>query len=171
MSKYGLEVRELRRWVVQPVLTRLGLYSLAAERLVLGTAMHESRLRFLDQVDQADKPGPAFGLWQMEGPTHADIYRNFLAYQPELKRKVLKFAGHFSSDIPEPGEMTGNLNYACAMCRVHYWRVRDPLPAADDVRGLAQYAKDHYNTRAGKATVEQYEEAITDAIAQEVRMP
>lgn len=161
----GLDLQQVRQWIVKPTLEYLGLWSLSAERLVLGTAVHESRLRYIDQIDKYNRPGPAFGLWQMEGPTHADLYNSFLSYQPELKLKVTRLASFYSGSFPDPGEMVGNLKYACAMCRIHYRRVKAPLP--DDVRGLAEYAKRYYNSMLGKATVQQYQDAIQYVIDQE----
>lgn len=146
---YGLDVDQLREYVIVPVHTRLDLRSPVADALSLGTALHESHARYIRQIK-----GPAIGLWQMEGPTHADHYRNFLKYKPELKRKVIQLATWFSGDFPDPGEMSGNLYYACAMARIHYLRVKEPLPKLEP-RALAQYWKDHYNTKLGKGTVEQ----------------
>ena len=51
-------------------------------------------------------------------------------------------------------EMTGNLYYATAMCRVHYRRVKEPIP--NTVIGQAQYWKRYYNTPLGKGTEENY---------------
>jgi hypothetical protein len=40
------------------------------------------------------------------------------------------------------------------MCRLHYRRVAEPLPAAKDTEAMAAYWKAHYNTPLGKGTVE-----------------
>ena len=66
--------------VIAPALEKIGLWSRAAEELVLGTAIIESGLTYLKQHGD----GPALGLWQVEPATHDDLYTNFLNYRPEL---------------------------------------------------------------------------------------
>ena len=64
--------------------------------------------------------------------------------------------------MAEPGgrhDLETNDLYACAMCRIHYQRVREPLPDADDLEGQAAYWKAHYNTPLGAGTVEHFIEA------------
>ena len=53
-------------------------------------------------------------------------------------------------------EMVWNLKLAAAMCRIHYRRVAAPLPAADDIEGLAAYWKTYYTTAAGAGTVDEF---------------
>jgi hypothetical protein len=148
---YGLDVEQFRLLVVRPALTRISLWSQAAENLVLGTALQESHLIYLRQLPN----GPALGPFQMEPPTHADIWDNYLAFRKDLRNPVSRLASFFSSDRPDPGEMATNLQYAAAMCRVRYARVSAPLPDANDAPALAAYYKAFYNTYQGKATVEQ----------------
>lgn len=148
---YGLDVDHVRLSIIRPVLRTLDLWSEAAENLVLGTALQESHLIALHQYR-----GPAMGVFQMEPATHADIHANYLVYLPELHKRVNRFAGYFyAGELPDPVEMIGNLYYACAMCRVHYRRVAENLPAATDAGALASYYKRHFNTTRGKATVAQ----------------
>lgn len=153
---YGLDPEQLVRHIIRPVLQRrLDLWSPSAEVIVLGTALVESELKYVDQIDKANKPGPAFGLWQCEGPTHADIYHNWLGSRLELKRRVLRLAGHYSGDFPDPSELVGNLFYACAMCRIHYRRVKAALPPTNDAAAMAAYHKRWYNTVEGKTRLEE----------------
>lgn len=150
---YGLDPKQLVRYVIRPVLQqRLDLWSPSAEVLVLGTALVESNLKFIDQIDKANNPGPAFGLWQCEGPTHADHYRNFLAYNFDLKQRVIRLASFFSGDFPDPRELSWNLAYACAICRIHYRRKKAALPPAHNATAMAEYWKREYNG-PGKGTV------------------
>lgn len=120
--------------------------TVAAEQLLIGTALQESGLVHLRQLRQ----GPALGLFQMEPATHEDIYESFLAYQPRLRVKLQR-----SFDC-QPETMITDLLYATCMARVHYWRVSDPLPPEGNFAAQAQYWKDHYNTHLGHGTVKQY---------------
>jgi hypothetical protein len=162
---YGLDVDQFRLLVVRPALVRISLWSQAAENLVLGTALQESHLIFLKQIGC----GTALGLFQMEPSTHADIWGNFLSHpdRKELMKPVSRLASFFSSDRPDPGEMTFNHQYAAAMCRVHYARIADPLPHQGDPLSLARYYKVHFNTSRGKATIEQALPHFYRAIQQE----
>lgn len=153
-----LDYRQVRKFIVKPALVELGLWSQAAENLCLGTAMVESGLVYIDQIDKADKPGPAFGLCQMEGPTHADLWRTTLARDAGLKIKVMKSLTQIvssASPVPDPTEMIWNARYAFMMCRVFYRRIPESLPSAEDAMALAKYHKRYYNTYLGKTKVEE----------------
>jgi len=147
-----MDPNQLREHVISPVLTALGLRSEAAELLVLGTACQESNLRYLKQLGK----GPAWGIYQMEPNTHDDIWGNWLRYNSELAEKVLGFNIPGLYDGHDYKEMGGNLYYATAMCRIHYRRVKAPLPAADDLPGMARYWKQYYNTPKGKGTTGEF---------------
>lgn len=151
MTNYGLDPEQLARHIVIPVLRYIDLWSPAAGAIVLGTAMVESQLRYVDQIDNANKPGPAYGLWQCEEPTHADYWNNFLRFQPSLLEKCSGLVSRRSALFPPVDELVFNLAYAAAMCRIHYRRVKAPLPA--DAIGMAQYWKRYYNG-PGKGTVQ-----------------
>lgn len=155
-----LHIQQFRTTVVRPVLQAVGVHSPAAEHLVLGTALQESNLHYLRQLGD----GPALGLYQMEPATHDDIWQNYLAYREGLRDRVSSFLVE-GRDRAE--QLVWNLAYATVMCRVHYLRVPAPLPDAADIRGLAVYWKQHYNTPLGRGTpeefVEKFEKAGLDA--------
>lgn len=46
----GINPHQLRDLVIRPTLKRLGFWSTAAEELVLGTAIQESSLQYLQQL-------------------------------------------------------------------------------------------------------------------------
>ncbi len=144
---YGINPAQLRELIVQPVLKHLELHTLAAENLVVGTALVESNAGYLAQIK-----GPAFGLWQMEPATHDDVWKNFLAYRHRLSAlvKELELPDWYGNDARE---LAGNLYYAAAMCRVHYYRVPERLPEPQDAQGMAQYWKTYYNTHLGAGSV------------------
>jgi hypothetical protein len=139
--------RQFRDYIVAPAITRIGACSRSAEQLLMGTALAESGLVHIQQTGG----GPALGVFQMEPATHDDIWENFLRFKPGLLNDL---KGLTMRDMDLHEQLRGNLFYAAAMCRIHYLRVREPLPAPDDWPGFAAYWKDHYNTRAGAGTVE-----------------
>ncbi len=82
-----LDIPQFRANIVRPTLEAVGAHNRAAEDLVLGTALQESNLRYLRQLND----GPARGVYQMEPATHDDIWENYLAFRAELSAHVSAF--------------------------------------------------------------------------------
>jgi hypothetical protein len=129
--------------VIRPTLIEIGLHSTATEQLLLGTAMQESDLVHRRQMGN----GPARSFFQMEPATHNDIWQNFLKFRKEIADKITNLLTSPTADKIE--ELEKNDRYACAMARVHYLRVKESLPAANDIEAMANYWKQHYNTPLG----------------------
>ena len=111
----ALDAKQLRELVIRPALMEIELWSEAAEELVLGTAIVESRLSFIKQLGS----GPALGLWQIEPDAHRDVYRNFLEYREGVYDQVMSLSA--------PGQtfeenLTSNMQYGAAICRLCYYR-------------------------------------------------
>jgi hypothetical protein len=143
-----LDPRHFLAYVVRPSLDSIGLGSPAAERLLLGTAIVESRLTWLRQHGD----GPARGVYQIEPATHDDIWANYLAYRDGLANRVARLAG----ERPRVDQLAWNLGYATAIARLVYYRRPEPLPHADDLAGLARYWKAHFNTALGAGSPEDF---------------
>jgi len=147
--------RQFRDLIIRPTLEYLDMGGLAAERLLLGTALAESRLSYLAQWPE----GPAKGVYQIEEETEIDIWLNYLTYRDQLRDKVNALGCLFPSSILNKREghsqAEGNLYYATAMCRIHYRRVPEKLPDKDDAMGMALYHKKFYNSELGKADPEE----------------
>jgi hypothetical protein len=148
-----IDALQLRHEIIRPTLKHLDSvipYSMAAENLLMGTCAQESRMgQFLVQLDN----GPAKGIFQMEPATHNDIWENFMSYRQPLYKLVQQYCvvnNNIASDL------TGNLFYAAAMCRVHYYRVPMAMPEEDSIEQLANYWKIYYNTPEGKGTVAEF---------------
>lgn len=149
----GINIGQLRKLVVRPVIKHLDAWSLSAENLILGTIAQESHgSHYIQQLGG----GPAVGMCQMEPATFRDIYQNYLKYRPELAAKVAELELPNWYEDHDADEMAGNNYYAVAMCRVHYLRVSEPLPEADDLHGLASYWKRFYNSHFGKGTPQEF---------------
>jgi hypothetical protein len=155
MTMHAPHLREL---VIRPAMRRLGLWSEAAEELLMGTAAQESLLgRYLAQMGPStgsgEAYGPALGIFQMEVATHDDCWNNYLVYRGDLAAHLLKVCVPKLSRVEQ---LVWNLQYAAAMCRVQYHRFKEPLPEAHDVPGLAGYWKRYWNTERGKGTTEEF---------------
>lgn len=134
---------QFRRLVIRPTLESLGLSSLAAERLLLGTAITESGLIYLTQHGG----GPARGVYQVEPWVARDLDLTWLSFRPEWQRAVAKF-NHPGQ--PDADELVTDLAFATAVARLIYYRRPEALPDPENLRGLAEYWKAHFNTVAGK---------------------
>jgi len=145
-------------------------YSNSAENLLLLTAAQESHAgTYIKQIG-----GPALGIFQMEPDTHYDIWMNYIQYNPGLRTIANKFSAfddplYHENDFAfrrNAQQLVWNLNYAVILARIHYYRVPEPLPEYDDVLGLAEYWKQHYNTPLGRGTVkeavENYERLVLE---------
>lgn len=142
---------DIRIYVVRPALQKIGLWSQAAENLIFGTGFVESEYKYVEQIGG----GPGFGFWQMEAATHDDIWTNFLSHEPSALCFALReMSGYPRLARPLATALHGNLFYAAAMCRIHYKRVKEPLPSAGDAEAMAAYWKLHYNTPLGAGTID-----------------
>ncbi|MDG3442455.1 hypothetical protein [Nitrospirillum amazonense] len=146
---------QLRIRVVEPILARIStparrLDSPAAVNLVLGTCAQETGFNFIGQYPA----GPAVSPWQIEPVTHDKVRARLKEEHPDLDGALdaLLVPG-----IDPHAQLAWNLAYAAAFCRLLYWLEPRPLPAANDLAGLAAYWKDFYNTRLGKGTVDEFQ--------------
>jgi hypothetical protein len=143
-----MDADQLRKAIVRPALGLIGVTS--GENLVMGTAAQESQLKYVKQLGS----GPALGIYQMEPATYKDIWDNYLSYREELATKILDSID--ATMIPTAERLIWDFRFATIMCRVHYRRVAEPLPDENDIPGMAQYWKTHYNTELGAGTVEEF---------------
>jgi len=153
-----LDCSQFRSLIIEPVLSKLQVYSKDAEEILVFTCAAESLGgTLLHQVK-----GPAVGIYQMEPNTYTDIWTNFIRAR---NRMATLMAMHFNcTKIPEHERMIYDLHFATAMARIHYLRFSGKLPDAKDIEGLWEYYKKYYNTEKGKAkkedSIKKYEQFI-----------
>ena len=124
----GILASHLKDCVIIPELKRIGLHSDSAVVLLMGTAAHESLGgHYLKQPN-----GPALGIYQQEKATLVDLWENWLRFHPELRDRL-------KLTYPDPDRLQWDLRYATLWARLDYYREKESLPAADDLKGLAQY--------------------------------
>ena len=140
--------------VIRPVLSGLAeyderLHSRAAEQLLLGTAIAESRLGAFVQKGG----GPARSFFQIEASgdyanprTFEDIYERYLRNRPGL---LVAVQGWLFPNMPAFKQLPGNQHFGCAIARTKFWMIPHPLPEADDIEGLGTYYKRWFNTGGG----------------------
>ncbi len=146
-----IDPEHFRMDVVRPTLRELEPfipYSEAAEEILMGTAVQESRLTYLHQIGG----GPARGVYQIEPNTHRDIYENFLRFNQPFQATVRQLAGTHAA-VTDQGmneQLATNLAYATAIARIQYFRAPEALPDPEDVEGMATLWKLRFNTPLGR---------------------
>jgi hypothetical protein len=143
-----IDCSQFRSLIIEPVLSKLRIYSKNAEELLVFTCAAESLGgTFLHQVK-----GPSLGIYQMNSNTYTDIWVNYIRARNQLATLM---AIHFGCNkIPETERLIFDLHFATAMARIHYLRMPGNLPEANDVEGIWEYYKKYYNTEKGKAKKE-----------------
>ena len=155
---------QFRELLLEPTLKKMvrwgfaGADEPAAINLMLGTCWAESQGgTYLHQVG-----GPAMGIYQVEIPTHTDVWRNYLRYSSR--------AAHVVNILPldaRPDEAYGmnadwhnqlitNLEYAVVIARLLYYRQSFEWPDQDDLEALGAIWKEFYNTHKGAGSVEHF---------------
>lgn len=140
-----LNCGQLTEFVIKRALYDLQMLSDDAVELMIFTCANESSGgTYLHQVK-----GPALGIYQMEPATYNDIWQNFILFKSSI---LIQLVHNFDAPtMPSEDRLVYDLRFATAMARIHYARVKEPLPKANDVEAIWNYYKTHYNTSAGKA--------------------
>jgi len=143
-----ISAAQLREMITEVLDTapRTALKGDVPRELLMLTSAVESKLgTYFKQIG-----GPALGIMQMEPATAHDIYENFLRFPKNLD--LLLWVDELRGSQSISHALKYNIAYQIVMARIHYWRVRDPLPENNSEK-LAHYWKNHFNTRLGRGTV------------------
>jgi len=159
--------------VVRPALQALTPYnaamaSPAAEVLIMGTLAQESDMcAYSTQIGG----GPALGIGQVERNTHTSMWTHFILPRPALCGLIDKYLcldpvtvkakrdPRYLQSEEFHSQLEYNWRYSIGMIRLVYWPVLAAMPAEDDLLGLGQYYKDHFNTRGGRGSAAEWVES------------
>jgi hypothetical protein len=149
---------------VRIALKRMQMPDSNAERLLMGTAVHESQgFKYSRQLGG----GPALGYFQMEPRTHDDCWQNYIKYRPILRLGIVACLAPQSmprgAACPSASLMLTNHVYAAAMARVRYMRAPGRLPHYG--AAIAAYWKDNYNTRLGAGSIQEFKNSLNSYLA------
>ena len=129
--------KQFQDLILAPALNALQMYSEPAVTLMLGTMATESKGgTYLSQIN-----GPAIGIFEMEPRTHDDLWNVYLSMNPIITHRLMQLC-RFAMK-PTAADLLTNLMYATAMARIHYYRVKAPIPT--ELPLIAQYYKTYYN--------------------------
>ena len=128
----GIAASELCRYVIRPTLMYLGRHNQTAESLLLGIAASQSEL------GSALHDRRGHGLYSITEPRHRALWDNYLALDPERASLVRGLASQHAFLNGPHLELTVNLRYATAIAWLLIEEQHTPLPAADDLIGMAR---------------------------------
>lgn len=159
----GICASELRQWVIKPTLKRLGVYSKAAENLLLATAAQESGLgSHLKPAGQR-----ALGIYQIHSLSHRHIWDDHLALHSDMASLVRGLASQHDFLAQPHAELATNLSYATAIAWFMYARHEDfCLPKHNDISALGSLWKRYYHPKS-KFSVEDFANNFSHYIAQQ----
>ncbi len=158
----GICPSELQHFVIQPTLEYLGEDSMAAQTLLVATAAMESELGFHLKNDH----NLGLGVYQISPRCHQYLWDHYLAKDPELASKVRGLASQHQFLRQPHLELASNLRYATAIAWLMYKRKNKPLPASDDIVGMAKYWRRNFHRRPAASIevfVERYNKLINAA--------
>ena len=143
-----MDINQFDSLVLVPSIKIAGLFSQSARVLMLGTALIESNLNYLKQLEG----GEGLGIYSIEISTHNDIKR-YLNRPERLKLKERCLAACLYTGFPSDDSLIHNLRYATIIARLKYYMQKENLPEPTDANGLALYHKKYYNTAKGLTDV------------------
>ncbi|CCK75816.1 conserved hypothetical protein [Oleispira antarctica RB-8] len=145
----GICASELRQWVIKPTLKRLGVYSKAAENLLLATAAQESGLgSHLKPAGQR-----ALGIYQIHSLAHRHIWDDYLALHSDMASLVRGLASQHDFLTQPHAELATNLSYATAIAWFMYARNENfSLPKSNDIEAMAVLWKRFYHPKSKSST-------------------
>lgn len=143
----SIDSKQFEALIIDPVLKLLNMWSPSAVSLMLGTCAQESEFcAYLVQIGG----GPGKGPYQVENPTHDDVWRYLNNVRPDIRAKVLTISPQ------NVDALIYNLYYSTAIARIRYWWVEEELPPADDIYALGKYWDKYYNCNPAKGTADEF---------------
>lgn len=128
----GIAASELCQHVIRPTLLYLGRHSASAEAVLLGSAASQSALGHA----LGDMQG--HGIYHISEMRHRQLWDQHLARDPDLASLVRGLASQHAFLAAPHLELAVNLRYATAIAWLLIEAEETPLPAADDLHGLAR---------------------------------
>lgn len=161
----SFDCAQFREYIVRPALADCVHFAAVpappfVEELLVATCAQETGLgHYLHQLGD----GPAVGIYQIEVGSLRDLLGNFItpaknAAGSSRYADLLRATSTLQHPVEE--ELIWNLRLATVICRLFYYRVREPLPAKSDFASLWHYYKTYYNSSLGAATEDSFRTAL-----------
>jgi len=151
---YGLTSKEHALTIVQSVCEVLG-GGIISELMLIETACAETKLGL---YKDPTPNGAGRGLCQCDNIPFYDV----IARTRSKHIKAVKNAFGINLYRVKHEQLNNNPLLAFIMCRLHYKLIPETFPLT--TIGRARYWKTHYNTSAGKGTVEHFVDSVEDVL-------
>lgn len=144
------------------------MFSNDALMMVFRTGLVESNYEHLRQkIGRGDRIGIARSFFQIEPWVARSIINDYIKYRKSIRRDLEKVCMCDLSRMDDKSEddflalqLSGNILFGIALCRLKYRPVPKAIPKASDVNKQAGYWKKYYNTAGGKGSVEKFIEIV-----------
>lgn len=148
-----MNANELKTTIIEPVLEAMYMSSPRATQMLIGIAAVESDMCKNLKNTICSSLGP----WQIEKKTFEDIKDRYLMRhdKQQLRDEVENVCDVTLENLPFE-ELLTNFKLGCAFARIRLWWVSTSLPEVNDVEGMAEYWKAHYNTALGAGTEQDF---------------
>ena len=132
------------RPVISHTLQTLGIYSRAAENLLLITVALQA-----EHLNSSQNSG--LGVYKIDRTTHINIWDKYLVFDPDLAGTVRGLASE-KSFLQDPHlELVTNQGYATAIAWLIYQSSELTLPQAEDAQSLTSCWAKHFSKQANSA--------------------
>lgn len=156
--------------LIKTVLKELNMYSYDALMLVFRTGLVESNYEHLRQkIGRGSRIGIARSFFQIEPWVARSIINDYIKYRKSIRRDLERVCMCDLSRMDDESEndflalqLTGNIMFGIAMCRLKYRPVPKAIPKASDIIKQAGYWKKYYNTAGGKGTVKKFTKIVEE---------
>lgn len=160
----GIAAKELKQWVIKPVLHHLGVRSQAATWLLLGTAARESDLGYFLHHGQGENGG--IGIYQITPSEHHALWDGYLARDHVLASRIRGLASQREFLVEPDAELATNLSYATAIAWELYRQNGLQLPRHPTPENLAEcwlrYFPAHDPSRSVREFVDAFQRHLID---------
>jgi hypothetical protein len=157
----GIQVDDLREYIIRPTLQSLDLESETFEKLLLGTAARESNLGLHSYCHQTQ----GLGLYRITPEKHLIIWDKFLIQFPELASRQRGLASQQQFLKTPHAELATNLSYATGIAVMIYLAAGMKREILMDTYQLAHYWAEHFDngtkaTRLAEAFEQSYHKQV-----------
>lgn len=141
VNNMSFNPKHLRELVVKPALEEIGLWSLAAEELIMLTVAVESE----------------FGTFLRQNGSEGgfSVGRGITSVEPETFKWLKMVFSHLIPENATIDDLVTDLKLAVKVARLRYRVVKEALPQETAIKELAKYWKKYYNASPNGASADE----------------
>lgn len=166
-----MNYEQYKTYVIRPSLKAINLWSEDAEALIFGTALVESRLRYIVQLNMQETG--AAGFLQIEMPTAKWLCREYIPRKEAIDKAIASFLWPWNRDTLRMSDLSDislrelllyDLRVGVILARMKYYSIPQPLPAKNNVAAMGEYWKKYYNASPNGLPASEFVKLYKDAV-------